>query len=34
MSKRLVEGPLYREVETIRVVIEKEEEEETKLREF
>jgi hypothetical protein len=34
MSKKLVEEPLYREVETIRVVIEEEEEEETKLRKF
>jgi hypothetical protein len=34
MSKELVEGPLYREVGTIRVVIEEEKEEKTKLREF
>jgi hypothetical protein len=34
MSKELVERLLYREVETIRVVIEEEKKEKTKLREF
>jgi hypothetical protein len=34
MSKELAEEPLYRKVETIRVVIEKEEKKKTKLKEF